>query len=95
MKKTIWIALIPEAVIFIAIALLMLCSNVQAQTLMLDKNNKIVEMPKAQTTAKKADPVHSIVKGVTYYQGPKGGVYCWKVSKKTGEKYKSYLPKNK
>ena len=68
----------------------------QAQTLMLDENNKIVEVQKVKKdTIKKADPVHSIVKGVTYFQGPKGGVYCWKVSKKTGEKHKSYLPKKK
>jgi len=68
--------------------------NASAQSYKLDNNNKVIQVSK-DSTVKQADKVHSIVNGVTFYVGQKGGVYCWKVSKKTGKKYKYYLPKQK
>ena len=40
---------------------------------------------------KTADKVYQVVDGVTFYQGARGGIYCLKVSKKTGKEYKSYV----
>lgn len=65
--------------------------NCSAQSYKLDANNKVIEVKK--DTVKKADKVHSVVNGITFYQGSKGGVYFWKVSKKTGKKYKVYMTK--
>jgi hypothetical protein len=63
--------------------------NCSAQSYKLDANNKVIQVVK--DTTKKADKVHSVVNGITFYQGSKGGVYFWKVSKKTGKKYKVYM----
>ncbi len=65
--------------------------NSFGQSYKLDANNKVIEVKK--DTVKKADPVHSVVNGVTFYTGSKGGVYFWKTSKKTGKKYKVYMTK--
>ncbi len=63
--------------------------NSFGQSYKLDANNKVIQVKK--DTVKKADPVHSVVNGVTFYTGSKGGVYFWKTSKKTGKKYKVYM----
>jgi len=65
--------------------------NCSAQSYKLDANNKVVQVVK--DTTKKADKVHSVVNGITFYTGSKGGVYFWKTSKKTGKKYKVYMTK--
>ena len=65
--------------------------NCSAQSYKLDSNNKVIQVVK--DTTKKADPVHSVVEGVTFYRGAKGGVYFLRTSKKTGKKYKVYMTK--
>ena len=65
--------------------------NCSGQSYKLDANNKIVVVQKDTAKVKQADKVHSIVNGVTFYTGPKGGVYYWRKSKKTGKDYKVYM----
>ncbi len=64
-----------------------------AQSYKLDANNKVIQVTKDTNKVKQPDPVHSVVNGVTFYTGSKGGVYFWKTSKKTGKKYKVYMTK--
>ncbi len=68
----------------------------QAQSVVLDKDGKLVKTEaKAKTEDKTPDKVYATLDGITYYQGASGGIYCWKTSKKTGKEYKSYVPKKK
>jgi hypothetical protein len=79
-------------VLVIVAIMMVLTVNANAQSYKM-VNGKVVESKKDTTAkAKKvADPVYQIVDGVTFYKGDKGGVYCWKTSKKTGKQYKSYV----
>ena len=54
-------------------------------------DGKVTPTAAAPKAPKAADPVYQVVDGRTFYLGSKGGVYEWKVSKKTGKEYKSYL----
>jgi len=88
----------PNTKLFIACIIIgytgLFAFNASAQSYKLDNNNKIIQTTKDTTKVKQPDKVHSVVNGVTFYQGSKGGVYCWKVSR-TGKKYKYYVPKVK
>jgi len=66
--------------------------NCSAQSYKLDANNKVIVV-KDSAKVKQPDKVHSVVNGITFYTGSKGGVYFWKVSKKTGKRYKVYMTK--
>ena len=69
--------------------------NTPETTYKVNKHGELVPVVKKDTTTKvvKADPVYKVVGDRTFYKGPKGGIYEWKVNKKTGKKYKSYLQK--
>jgi len=53
-------------------------------------NGKVV-MTTAKDTTKTPDKVIQVIDGTKFYQGPKGGIYYLKVSKKTGKAYKCYV----
>ena len=55
------------------------------------QGDKVVKIETTKDTTKKADKVFSVVDGKTFYKGPKGGIYYWKKSKKTGKNYKVYV----
>lgn len=60
----------------------------------VNKHGELVEKKDTlKTKAIKEDPVYKVINGRTFYKGPKGGIYEWKVNKKTGKKYKAYLQK--
>ena len=73
----------------LAIAVLMCCS-VQAKQYKVVAG-KVTEAVKADTVKK--EKVYQVVDGVTFYQGSKGGIYYYRVSKKTGKQYKCYIKK--
>lgn len=68
--------------------------TVTAQKYSIDKAGKIT---KETTTTKQKDSIIGTVKGdtVKFYRGTNGGVYYWRMSKKTGKIYKSYLKQAK
>lgn len=53
-------------------------------------NGQITRTAKT-ATVRKPDSVYVVKDGITFYKGPKGGIYYWRVSPKTGKKYKAYL----
>lgn len=64
--------------------------NKPAQTYKVVNGTIVLNKTKADTT-KAQEKVYARIDGITYYIGAKGGVYYYRVSKKTGEKYKCYL----
>ena len=80
-----------QALLFFLILSLISVKVCHAQQYVM-KGNDIVKVEKSET-AKAPDKVVATKDGITFYQGPKGGVYYWKTSKKTGKPYKCYLKK--
>ena len=88
MRKITIIALI------IAAALLSMTSGAQKYT--VTKSGEIKTATAKADTVKKADTCIKIMPdGTKIYKGAKGGIYYWRTSSKTGQQYKSYLPKEK
>ncbi len=59
----------------------------------VNKQGELVVKPTA-TKTKTPDKVYKVIGNRTFYIGPKGGIYEWKV-KADGTRYKKYLPKEK
>jgi len=61
-----------------------------------NNNGKIEKTTKSNNVVVKTpDSVFAVKDGITFYKGSKGGVYYFKVSKKTGKQYKCYVPTKK
>lgn len=86
----------PRTKLFLACALIgyigLFSFNCFGQSYKIGQDGKVI-ITKSVKAAKQPDKLVAEVDGVKYYQGAKGGVYCWKVSKKTGQQYKAYLKK--
>ena len=54
-------------------------------------NGKVVEKTNATTVKVPDTCIYTSTTGVKFYRGSKGGVYYYKISKKTGKPYKAYV----
>ena len=55
-------------------------------------NGKLVKSVGTSSKSKSPDKVYAIMGADTIFQGSKGGLYYYTISKKTGLRYKKYIP---
>lgn len=86
--------------LFIALAIFgylsLIALNCSAQTYQLDNAGKLVKLETTVKPRAKGDSTLFAERdGIKFWTGPKGGVYYWTKSEKSGKWYKRYVSKQK
>jgi hypothetical protein len=85
-----------KILILLTIAVLAISFSASSQNVQRTEDGNFIDLP-GKITSSKSDSISGYIytssKDVVYpvYRGPQGGFYIWRVSKKTGKRYKKYL----